>query len=97
MDWLFAVLLDFIGPRKDAIQELWVNLEIHIGKFREEISQILERIQSVCLAGLNHAVGCSTGSGSLRGSAEQPVLPSYGEVPDGSFADIVGHGCFAMG
>ena len=73
-----------------------MNLEIHIGKFREEISQILERIQSVCLAGLNHAVGCSTGSGSLRGSAEQPVLPTYGEVPDGPFTDIIGHGCCAM-
>ena len=65
MDWLFAVLLNFIGPRKDAIQELWMNLEIHIGKFREEISQILEWIQTIRFAGLNHAVGCSTGCSDL--------------------------------
>ena len=34
-----------------------MNLEIHIRQFREEIGQILEWIQSVRLAGLNHAVG----------------------------------------
>ena len=73
-----------------------MNLEIHIRKFCEEISQILEWIQSVRLAGLNHAVGHSTGCSSLRGSTEQPVLTPYGKVPDGSFTDIVGHGSFAI-
>ena len=72
-----------------------MNLEIHIRQFREEIGQILEWIQSVRLAGLNHAVGRSAGCGSLRGSTEQPVLTPYGKVPDGSFTDIVGHGSFA--
>ena len=49
MDWSFAILLDFIGPRKDTIHEFWMNLEIHIGEFCEKIGQYLNGFKPFAL------------------------------------------------
>ena len=73
-----------------------MKLELHIGKFCEKIGQVFEKIQPVCLAGFNDAVGCGAGSSTLGGAAEQPVLTPYGEVPDGAFTDVVGHSSFSV-
>ena len=48
------------------------------------------------LIGLDDAVNCGTGFCSFGRSTEQPVLPAYGEVPDGPFTDIVRYGSLSI-
>lgn len=73
-----------------------MDLEIQIGQFLEKIGQISVWLQAIGLTGLDDAVNRGTGFCSFGRSAEQPVLPAYGEVPDGPFTDIVRHGSFSI-
>ena len=65
-------------------------LDVGIRQLLEEVSEVLEWIQSVGLGCLDDAVDCGTGFGSFRGIAEQPVLAADCEVADGALADVVG-------
>ena len=73
-----------------------MDLEIHIGQFLKQVGQIGVWFQAIGLTGLDDAVNRGTGFCSFGRSAEQPVLPAYGEVPDGPFTDIVRHGSFSI-
>ena len=78
------------------MQQFRMNLEIQIGQFLEKIGQIGVWLQAIGLTCLDDAVNCGTGLCSFGRSAEQPVLPAYGEGPDGPLTDIVRHGSFSI-
>lgn len=73
-----------------------MNLKIQIRQFLEKIGQIDVWLQAIGLTGLDNAVNRGTGFYSFGRSAEQPVLPAYGEVPDSPFTDVVRHGSFSI-
>ncbi len=73
-----------------------MDFEIHIGQFLKQVGQIGVWLQAIGLTGLDDAVNRGTGFCSFGRSTEQPVLPTYGEVTDGPFTDIVRHGSFSI-
>lgn len=64
-------------------------LDVSVRQVLEEVLEVLERVQAVSLGSLDDAVDGSTGLGSFRGVAEQPVLATDGEVADGALTDAV--------
>lgn len=71
-------------------------LDVSVRQVLEEVLEVLERVQAVSLGSLDDAVDGSTGLGSFRGVAEQPVLATDGEVVDGALGrpyDTVDQSC----
>lgn len=89
MESSFAVLLDGLAPWQDVVEVLGMPLDVSVRQVLEEVLEVLERVQAVSLGSLDDAVDGSTGLGSFRGVAEQPILTPDGEVADGALVDVV--------
>ena len=79
---LSALVGNGVGPGEQIIQEACVRITHVLGNLREQVLEIIIRLQTICLRCLHDAVDRGAGLGAVNGVKDTPIVAAYAERSD---------------